>query len=106
MSVRLLIASLTVWAVLTPGVVRGQTAGVPGGAGGQSAASKPAQQEFRVQDGGTREVLESIVIPPKADAPFTLTLQTEAVRTLYDGGTITEVNQRKIARDSKGRIYQ
>jgi hypothetical protein len=69
------------------------------------AAQKPAQQ-FYVEDGGTSEILESIVIPPKAEAPFTLTLQTEWVKTLYDGGTITSVNQRKIARDSKGRIYQ
>jgi hypothetical protein len=35
-----------------------------------------------------------------------LTLQTEWVKTLYDGGSITSVNQRRIARDSKGRIYQ
>jgi hypothetical protein len=63
-------------------------------------------QQFYVEDGGTRETLESIAIPPKAGAPFTLTLQTEWVKTLYDGGTITSVNQRKIARDSKGRIYQ
>jgi hypothetical protein len=59
-----------------------------------------------VQDGGVRETLESIVIPPKAGAPFTLTLQTEWVKTLYDGGTITAVNQRRIARDAKGRIDQ
>jgi hypothetical protein len=32
---------------------------------------KPVQQ-FYVEDGGTREVLESIVIPPKAQAPFSL----------------------------------
>jgi hypothetical protein len=71
----------------------------------QLAPQKPTQQ-FYAEDGGTREVLESIVIPPKAEAPFTLTLQTEWVKTLYDGGTITSVNQRKIARDAKGRIYQ
>jgi hypothetical protein len=65
----------------------------------------PAQQ-FYVQDGGTREVLESIVIPPKAQAPFSLVLQTEWVKTLADGGTITLVNERRIARDSTGRIYQ
>lgn len=68
-------------------------------------AQKPVQQFF-AQDGGTREVLESIVIPPKAQAPFSLLLQTEWVKTLSDGGTITSVNERRIARDSKGRIYQ
>lgn len=63
-------------------------------------------QEYYVRDGGVTETLESIVIPPKAGAPFTLTLQTEWVKTLYDGGTITSVNQRRIARDTTGRIYQ
>ena len=66
---------------------------------------KPVQQ-FHVEDGGTREVLESIVIPPKAQAPFFLLLQTEWVKSLSDGGTITLVNQRRIARDGAGRIYQ
>lgn len=68
-------------------------------------AQKPVQQ-FYAQDGGTRETLESIVIPPKAQAPFSLLLQTEWVKTLSDGGTITVVNERRIARDSRGRIYQ
>jgi len=75
----------------------------------QSTAGAPPQkapQPFTVQDGGTREVLESIVIPPKAEAPFTLTLETEWVKALFDGGTITLVNKRRIARDSTGRIYQ
>jgi hypothetical protein len=109
---RLLVASFTALIILAPGVALGQTAGAAPAASGQSstgsqaAAAKPTQQQFYAQDGGTTEVLESIVIPPKADAPFTLTLQTEWVRTLYDGGTITSVNQRKIARDTKGRIYQ
>jgi hypothetical protein len=63
-------------------------------------------QQFYAQDGGSREVLESIVIPPKAQAPFSMLLQTEWVRTLSDGGTITVVNERRIARDSDGRIYE
>lgn len=70
----------------------------------QTQAAKP--QELHVQDGGTREVLESITVPPKPNAPFTLTLQTEWVRNLGDGGTITLVNERRIARDGRGRIYQ
>jgi hypothetical protein len=63
-------------------------------------------QQFYAEDGGTSEYLESIVIPPKAQAPFTLILATEWVKTLSDGGTMTLVNKRKIARDSSGRIYQ
>ncbi len=70
------------------------------------AAPQKQTQQFFVQDGGTRETIESIVIPPKPDAPFTLTLATEWVKTFYDGGTYTVVNQRRIARDAKGRIYQ
>ena len=46
------------------------------------------------------------MIPPKANAPFSLLLQTEWVKTLPDGGTITSENQRRIARDASGRIYQ
>src|SRR6202521_4046094 len=64
---------------------------------------KPVQQ-FYAQDGGTSEYLESIVIPPKAQAPFTLILETEWVKTLSDGGTMTLVNKRRIARDSEGSI--
>jgi hypothetical protein len=74
--------------------------------GAQPQGSQEPVQQFYVQDGGTSEVLESIVIPPKAKAPFSLLLQTEWVRTLSDGGTITLVNQRRIARDGVGRIYQ
>jgi hypothetical protein len=67
---------------------------------------KPVQQYY-VEDGGAHGgVLESIVIPPKLNAPFTLLLQTEWVRGLPDGGTITIANQRRIARDTEGRIYQ
>ena len=58
------------------------------------------------QEGRVRERLESIVVPPKLEAPFTLTLQTEWIKTLGDGGTITLENERRIARDGKGRIYQ
>ncbi len=58
------------------------------------------------QDGGVREVLESIVIPPILHAPFTATLDTEATKYGADGSTMTFVNERRIARDDRGRIYQ
>jgi hypothetical protein len=75
------------------------------GPGAPQTQQKPAQQYY-VEDGGVRETLESIVIPPKPQAPFSLVLETEWVKTLYDGGTITSVNKRRIARDTAGRIYQ
>src|SRR5215472_2710622 len=59
-----------------------------------------------VQDGGVRQVLESIVIPPIPNSPFHATLDTEWVRFAPDGGTITFVNERHIARDGRGRIYE
>lgn len=60
----------------------------------------------RLEDGGVSEMMESIVVPEKPHAPFTLLLETEWVRTLGDGGTITAVNKRRIARDATGRVYQ
>ena len=45
------------------------------------------------------------MVSAKSQAPFTLTLETEWVRMLGDGGTITSVNMRRIARDSAGRVY-
>jgi hypothetical protein len=65
-----------------------------------------SNQQYYAEDGGARGgILESIVIPPKLNAPFTLLLETEWVRGLPDGGSITTVNKRRIARDMEGRIY-
>ena len=58
------------------------------------------------QDGGIREVLESIVIPPIPHAPFFATLATEAVKYAADGASMTFVNERHIARNADGRIYE
>lgn len=74
--------------------------------GAQPQGSQQPVQQFYAQDGGTSEYLESIVIPPKTQAPFSLTLETEWVKTLSDGGTMTLVNKRRIARDSTGRVFQ
>ncbi len=98
--VTLLIFSLCFLASVTPAQM------VSTAPGAQPHGAQQPVQQFYAQDGGTREVLESIVIPPKAQAPFSLLLQTEWVKTLSDGGTITVVDERRIARDSKGRIYQ
>ncbi|MGD0097655.1 MAG: hypothetical protein ABSB60_14270 [Terracidiphilus sp.] len=58
------------------------------------------------QDGGVSEVLESIYIPPLVNAPFTAIVHTEWTRLIGDGGTWTVVNQRRVARDGQGRIYE
>ena len=70
-----------------------------------SLAQAP-QQPQRVPDGGTREVLISILIPSLPNAPFTAAVNTEWIRQLPDGSTITLKNHRAIARDSAGRIFQ
>jgi hypothetical protein len=64
------------------------------------------QPSVVIRDGGTREVLESIFIPPIPPAPFSLTLDTEWTRPMANGGTYTLVNERHILRDSAGRIYE
>ncbi len=73
-------------------------------------AQAPQAQQQRpypaAQDGGVREVLESIVIPPIPHAPFFATLATEATKYTADGASMTFVNERHIARDGQGRIYE
>ena len=70
------------------------------------AQSAPDQRPVRRMDGGVSGRMESIFVPPKARAPFSLTLATEWSRPLGNGGTFTLANERRIVRDSKGRIYQ
>jgi hypothetical protein len=71
------------------------------------AQTAPQQPTVRRPDGGAGGRMESIFVPPKARAPFSLTLATEWTRPIGTGaGTFTLVNQRHIVRDSNGRIYQ
>ncbi|MGC2620352.1 MAG: hypothetical protein WA414_15010 [Acidobacteriaceae bacterium] len=65
-----------------------------------------AQPVPPAQDGGMRTVLESIVVPPIPNAPFTATLATEWARPADGDATITVVNQRQLARDANGRLYE
>lgn len=74
-------------------------------AGAQTKDATPAPV-IQTRDGGANGVLVSIFVPPKASAPFTLTLSTEWSKPLGNGGSYTVANQRRVARDSKGRIYQ
>jgi hypothetical protein len=70
------------------------------------AQQQGGNQVVRVPDGGQSGAMESIFVPPKAGAPFSLTLYTEWKRPIGNGGTITFTNERRIVRDSKGRIFQ
>ena len=64
------------------------------------------QHVVSVRDGGAGGSMQSIFVPPKAGAPFSLTLHTEWKRPMGNGGTVTLTNARHVMRDSKGRIYQ
>jgi hypothetical protein len=68
--------------------------------------AQAAPEPQRPPDGGTREVLVSILIPSVPNAPFSATVATEWIRQLADGTRITLVNRRAIARDNTGRIFQ
>ena len=70
------------------------------------SAQEKAAQPTHAPDGGTIERFSSIFIPSTADAPFSATVNTEWIRHLPDGSTITLVNHRTVARDANGRIYQ
>jgi hypothetical protein len=73
----------------------------------QAPDSPPkASAPHRAEDGGVSEMMESIVVSSKTQAPFSLTLETEWVRPLVDGGSMTVVNKRRIARDAAGRLYE
>lgn len=71
-----------------------------------AALGQQSHLSERPQDGGTREVLVSILIPSLPNAPFTAILNTTWVRRLGDGAEITLKNHRKISRDKLGRIFQ
>ena len=71
-----------------------------------SANAQSRQDPQRPPDGGTREVLISILIPSLPNAPFTAFVNTESIRQFADGTTITLKNRRVIARDAAGRIFQ
>jgi hypothetical protein len=74
-----------------------------------SSPSVLAQSQEGVRhapDGNSSMRINSIYIPPVANAPFTATVVTEWTRHLEDGSTITKKNHRIVARDSAGRVYQ
>jgi hypothetical protein len=65
-----------------------------------------AQPPAHAPDGGTRQMITSIMVPPLPNAPFTATVNTEWTRTLEDGARMTLKNHRLIARDAQGRVFQ
>ena len=96
-------------AVLTMTSLAAAQAGTGGGVG-TGAAGGPAVpapgSTFRYVDGGASGMMQSIFVSPKAHAPFSLMLSAEWSKPASDGGSFTMVNERRIIRDSNGRIYQ
>jgi hypothetical protein len=104
---RFIVSCLTILSFTLPAIVAAQSKEPPVVPGARVPGQKTAEEELYAEDGGARGgTLESIVVPPKAKAPFSLILETEWARGLADGGTITVANKRKLARDAEGRIYQ
>jgi hypothetical protein len=104
---RLLISCVTLLLLSWPAVSTAQNAEPPLVPGARPPGQKTTTLDhLDVEDGGAHgSILESIIVPPKAKAPFTLILETTWARLLADGGSITTANKRKIARDADGRIY-
>lgn len=73
---------------------------------GKLSMAQATGSQQRPPDGGTREVLVSILIPSLPNAAFAATVNTESIRVLGDGNTITLKNHRGVARDKDGRIFQ
>jgi hypothetical protein len=76
---------------------------------GLVAAALPGRSQIATQhapDGGARETIPSISIPPMANAPFRATVTLEFTKHLADGSTTTIQNHRLVVRDSRGNIYQ
>jgi hypothetical protein len=70
------------------------------------ASFAQAPQALHAPDGGTRETITSIAVPPMPNAPFTATVETEWTKYLADGSNQVTRNHRLIARDGLGRVFQ
>jgi hypothetical protein len=70
----------------------------------QNTAQGPAVAH--APDGGVKQTLQSISIPPLAGAAFTATVTTEWTHLMPDGTMATVKNKRIVARDSAGRIFE
>ncbi len=73
---------------------------------GVTAQAQAPAQTPHMPDGGVRETLISIYVPPLTNAPFTAVVTTEWTKILPDGSKSTMKNHRTIARDSSGRIFE
>ena len=71
-----------------------------------SSVAQAQSPTAHAPDGGVRQTLQSINVPPLTNAPFTAVVTTEWTKLLPDGSQATTANRRTIARDSSGRIFE
>jgi hypothetical protein len=57
-------------------------------------------------DGRAQEYISPLYFSSKPNAPFAAIAKTVWVRTLPDGSTVTSQNERRVARDPEGRVFQ
>jgi hypothetical protein len=72
----------------------------------RAALTQNQRAPVHAPDGGTREMITSIWVPPLPNAPFSASVNTEWTRYLEDGATLIIKNRRLIARDGRGRVFQ
>jgi len=75
--------------------------GASGGTWAQAGKPNHGPDSF-----SSRATLIPLYFAPKANAPFMATAKTIWVKILPDGSTITVWNQRMVARDMDGRVFQ
>jgi hypothetical protein len=71
---------------------------------GQMGAQETAV--MHAPDGGTRQRVESVVIPATRNAPFSAVVTTEWTKIMPDGSKQTVWNHRTVARDGTGRVFE
>lgn len=70
------------------------------------AAAAPAQEAEHAPDHRAVPRIAPLDFPPKPGAPFMAVAKTTWMQILPDGSTVTHQNERVVARDAEGRIFQ
>jgi hypothetical protein len=71
-----------------------------------ASTASPQEEADHAPDYRAAFLIAPLNFPPKPNAPFMAIAKTLVVRTLPDGSTVTDENQRLVARDMDGRIFQ
>ena len=66
----------------------------------------PQDEPAHAPDHRAQKLIAPLDFPPRPNAPFSATARTTWVQILPDGSTVTYQNERAVARDMDGRIFQ